>query len=215
MVSHALKCIFVEIPKTGSSSIRSIIGHSPAPHVNICQIAHDMQRQWTHYGGAWNDIMAGLYLWLPEEWRKARGLAQFQSYFKFSFVRNPWDRVVSLYLRQEGLQMRERMTFDEFVGWIRYSSSTCIHPTPHVNQLDWLVDPHGNLLVDFIGRFEHLEEDWRTVAGKLGVSPLLPHKKRNADKTRHYTDYYSEATKQIIAQKFRTDIDYFGYQFGS
>ena len=214
MISHTHKCIFVEVPKTGSSSIRSIIGNPPLPHLNICQIRYNLQHYWTSYGGAGNRAMASLYLLLPEKKRNDAGNKLFDSYYKFGFVRNPWDRVVSLYLRREGLQMRDKMSFGDFVDWIKYSSSTCIHPLPHTNQLDWFVDPNGNVLVDFIGKFENLEDDWATVSGKLELTQDLPHKKRSS-RSRHYTEYYSATTQKIIENKFRVDIEYFGYEFGS
>lgn len=214
MISHKYKCIFVEVPKTGSSSIRAIIGSPPKLHLNICQIRYDMQHYWTHYGGKKNWILAGLYLLLPERKRIEIGDNQFDSYYKFGFVRNPWDRVVSLYLRKEGLQMKDKMTFDEFVEWIKYSSSTCIHPVPHANQLDWLVDPHGNMLVDFIGKFENYHNDWGVIANRLGALSELPHKNKNPIKRKHYIEYYSKKTMGIIGDKFRVDIDYFGYEFG-
>ena len=215
MISHKYKCIFVEVPKTGSSSIRAIIGDPPYPHLNICQIKSKMKDNWTHYGGIQNKILERLYLWLPGKKRNEIGEKQFNSYFKFGFVRNPWDRVVSLYNRKEGLQLRDEMTFDAFVKWIKYSSSTCVYPLPHVNQLDWFVDPHGNLLVDFIGKFENIDNDWGTIAGKLGLTQELPHKNKNPKKRKHYTEYYSETTKKDIQDKFRTDIEYFKYEFGN
>jgi hypothetical protein len=214
MISHQHKCIFVEVPKTGSSSIRAIIGSPPKPHLNICQIKYNLQHYWTHYGGITNRLLASGYLFLPERWRSQSGEEKFNSYFKFGFVRNPWDRVVSLYLRKEGLQLRDKLTFEEFVAWIKYSSSTCIHPVPHVNQLDWLVDPHGNVAVDFIGRFENLQNDWATIAAKLGVTQELPHKNTNPGKGRHYTEYYAAETRAIIEDRFRVDIAHFGYEFG-
>jgi hypothetical protein len=84
----------------------------------------------------------------------APGRKQFETYFKFGFVRNPWDRIVSLYERKEVGQLRDKMTFEQFVDWIQYSSATCIHSAPHRYQLDWFVDHNGNVLADFIGKFE-------------------------------------------------------------
>jgi hypothetical protein len=215
MISHKYKCIFVEVPKTGSASIRAIIGNPPEPHLNIWQIRYHMQHDWTHYGGIKNKIFASCYLLLPKKKRIKIGQKQFESYFKFGFVRNPWDRVISLYLREQGLQMRDKMTFDEFVAWAKYSSSTCRHPVPHVNQLDWFVDPHGNVLVDFIGRFEKLRDDWSIICQKLGLAQELPHKNMNPRRDRHYTEYYTETTKKIIENRFKVDIEYFGYEFGN
>ena len=177
MISHEYKCIFVEVPKTGSTSVRAILGKAWKPHLNLWQIKNQMETYWTRYGGRKNRILASLYLLLPEERRREIGRNQFEAYFKFGFVRNPWDRVVSLYERTEALQLREKTTFDEFVDWIQYSSATCVHSSPHRYQLDWFVDPNGNVLADFIGKFERLDEDWAFVAKKLGVSEKLPHQR--------------------------------------
>ena len=109
--------------------------------------------------------------------------------------------------------MKDKMSFEEFVDWIQYSSSTCIHSSPHRYQLDWFVDGSGTLLADFIGRFENLESDWATVADKLGLNKSLVHKRANP-RSLHYTEYYTDRTREVIASKFKVDIDYFGYEFG-
>ncbi len=185
MISDKYKCIFVEVPKTGSTSIRHVIGHPKKPHLNICQIAYKVTKD------------------------------KFYEYFKFGFVRNPWDRAVSLYERREGLQMKSKMSFEEFVQWMKFSSCTCLHPLPHRYQLDWFVNPHGDVIVDFIGRFESLESDWRKISLKLGITSELPHVNYNPQKNRHYTEYYNDKTKTIIRNRFAVDIEYFGYEFGS
>ena len=214
MICHRYKCIFIEVPKTGSSSIRAIIGDTPEPHLDIVQVRSKLRHYWTRHGGVLNHVLAGAWLLLPRATRAEAGEKIFNRYFKFGFVRNPWDRVVSLYLRKEGRQLRNVMSFEEFVDWIRYSSSTCIHPSPHVNQLDWLVDGSGEVLVDYIGRFETLDQDWGVIRAKLGIDAQLPHVRRNEQKTKHYTEWYSEHTRRVVAEKFRTDIERFGYVFG-
>ena len=215
MISHKHKCIFIEVPKTGSSSVRAVIGFPPIPHLNIWQIAFNMKHYWTHYGSVANQVLASLYMLLPEGRRVAIGERQWNTYFKFGFVRNPWDRVVSLYLRKEGMRMSKKMTFEEFVEWIKYSSSTCLYPVPHTNQLDWFVDPHGRVLADFIGKFEQLESDWAFVAKKLNLPEVLPHRNKTPRKDKHYTEYYSKQTEETIRSKFRVDIEHFEYSFGA
>src|SRR6266852_317995 len=212
MISHQHKCIFVEVPKTGSTSVRAILGKAWKPHLNLWEIKNLMESYWTHFGGRKNRILECLYLALSKERRLEIGQRQFDSYFKFGFVRNPWDRVVSLYERTEAQQMRNEMTFTEFVEWIEYSSSTCVHSSPHRYQLDWFVDPNGKVLANFIGRFERLDEDWAYVAQKLGIKESLAHR-RASFRTRHYTEYYNTRTRELIAQKFKVDIERFGYEF--
>ena len=212
VICHKYKCIFVEVPKTGSTSVRAILGKAWRPHLNLWQIKNQVENYWTHYGGRKNRILEVLYLALPKERRMQIGHRQFATYFKFGFVRNPWDRVVSLYERTEALQLKDKMPFDEFVDWIQYSSSTCVHSSPHRYQLDWFVDPNENVLADFIGKFERLEEDWAFVAQKLGLSEKLPHRRANP-RERHYTEYYDSRTRDVIANKFRVDIERFGYEF--
>src|SRR5438477_534662 len=190
-----------------------VVGAPVNPFLIFNAFDQSQESYWVVRGGRKNRIMEWLYLTLPPERRKERGRRQFESYFKFGFVRNPWDRVVSLYERNEAMQMRQEMTFEEFVRWIQYSSSTCIHSSPHRYQLDWFVDANGKMLADFIGRFERLQEDWAVVAKKLGVSEVLPHARANP-RTRHYTEYYTPETRGIIEQKFKVDIETFNYRFG-
>ena len=213
MISHKYKCIFVEVPKTGSTSVRAILGKAWKPHLNLWQIKDHMENYWTRVGGRTNRIRKILYLTKSKERRKHIGQEQFETYFKFGFVRNPWDRVVSLYERNEAVQFKDKMSFDEFVDWIEYSSATCVHSSPHRYQLDWFVDPNGKILADFIGKFEQLSNDWDLVAKKLGITAALPHRRENP-RPRHYTEYYDTRTREVIANKFRIDIEKFDYEFG-
>ena len=181
---------------------------------NHTQQDRPRRARWTQRGGRKDRVLEVLYLCFSQERRHEVGRKQFETYFKFGFVRNPWDRVVSLYERNEALQLRNRMSFDQFVEWMQYSSSACLQPSPHRYQLDWFVDPNGTILADFIGKFERLEADWAFVAQKLGVNPELPHWRPNP-RARHYTEYYNDETKQLVADKFRVDIEHFGYEFGA
>jgi hypothetical protein len=65
---------------------------------------------------------------------------------------------------------------------------------------------------DFIGTFEHLVVDRDIVAQKLGITGKLPHRRANP-RARHYTEYYTPRTRDIIATRFKVDIERFGYEF--
>src|SRR5438552_16863613 len=104
------------------------------------------------------------------------------------------------------------MTLEEFDTSIQYSNATCIQSSPPRYQFDWFVDPNGNRLAYFIGKFERLDEDWAFVAQKLGLNEKLPHRRANP-RARHYTEYYNSRTRDVIANTFRVDIERFGYEF--
>jgi len=212
MISDKHKCIFVEVPKTGSTSVRAVLGKAIKPHLSLWEIKSLLESYWPIRAGRKDRIFEAVYLMLPREHRRHLGRDKFDSYFKFGFVRNPWDRMVSLYERKEALELRNRMTFGQFVEWIQYSSATCVHSSPHRYQLDWFVDPNGEVLADFIGRFETLEKDWSFVASKLGLASTLPHVRANP-RDKHYTEYYNDRTREIVGTRFRVDVETFGYEF--
>jgi len=140
----------------------------------------------------------------------------FARLFKFAFVRNPWDRVVSLFHRKERGRAGAPETFPEFCVWIENASDTCVHPTTHRNQLDWLTDESGEIAVDFVGRFENLHHDFQHICTRLGT-PYLPltHKKSNRAGRKHYTEYYTPELRDTIGEKFAVDVERFGYGFGA
>jgi hypothetical protein len=161
----------------------------------------------------------------------------FDAYFKFSFVRNPWDRLVSEY-RYRGYPVR--VDFKTFVFEHlpeRQFSDLYTHIVP---QYDFLHDEGGKLLVDFVGRYESLQADFDVVCSRLGL-PATPLPHVNGSGARrppvrtlndvkkllrrwlwnlerrhtfpHYTQYYDDETRDHVARLYRKDIEAFGYSF--
>ena len=134
----------------------------------------------------------------------------YASLFKFAFVRNPWDRLVSRYAyllhnekhpRHEFVQKMKG--FDDYVAWeIRRGKFF---------QYTYVTGSDGKLIVDFIGHYEQLREDFATVCSRLGVSADLP--RANASSHRDYRTYYSDATRELVGNYFQRDIELFRYDF--
>ena len=145
----------------------------------------------------------------------------FAWYFKFACVRNPWDRCVSLYKERVGTPGVE-VDFTTFVQWLEHASDTCLWPTTHRNQVDWLsID--GLIAVDCVMRFETLDADWRSIAARLNVSPDLPNLdgrgqpdsrgQPKRDFHENYRSYYTPETRDRVGRLFRRDIEAFSYEF--
>lgn len=144
-----------------------------------------------------------------KEIRDYLGPEKWDSMYSFSFVRNPWDWQVSLYHfiqtnkfnSQRG--MVSSMSFDDYIKWR-------VEEDLHL-QSSFIFDRHGTQLVDFVGRFENLSEDFATVCNKIGVNASLGHE--NASKHDGYKKYYNDTTAGLIADAFKEDIEAFGYEF--
>lgn len=142
-------------------------------------------------------------------------------FFKFSFVRNPWSRMVSLYynffVEEKAVPKvaanRYRILLDLF-GKDKMSFREFIESFPNCSNHHWeqsYVFFEG-IDMDFIGKFENFSEDVGKVYSKLGFEPpVIPH----INKTKHkpYTEYYEPDLVDIVAKEFAGDIERFGYVF--
>ena len=144
--------------------------------------------------------------------------AFYEELFKFAFVRNPWDLQVSSYhhiQRERPHLLKDVADFQGFLKWkldparpYHYIIDTSIEL-----QSDYLVDLNGNIIVDFIGRYERLESDFHDSCQKIGIeTPKLPHKRQARDR-KAYQKYYTDETMEIVATYFKRDIETFGYSF--
>lgn len=110
----------------------------------------------------------------------------FNRAFKFAFVRNPWDRFISMCFHQ-GIPPE-------------------IHCRP---QHEFICDEKGKILVDYVGRFENLRTDWQIICWILGIEKSLSHiRKGNHD---DYRSYYTPESWDSIAKLYQRDIEIFGY----
>lgn len=149
---------------------------------------------------------------------------KFARYFKFAFVRNPWDRLLSAYdfLKSGGMNDLDRAwaqthlaqypDFDSFVrGWVNAENiRTWVHFVP---QYHFICDDRLRIKVDYVGHYETIADDFAVIQTRLGVAPSpLPKINSSAEK-KHYSAYYSAETKKIVAEVYAVDIELFSYEF--
>ena len=216
MISHHDKCVFVHIPKCAGQSIEMFFlrraGLDWATRAPFLLHANDAP-------ALGPDLLAHLkaHHYVENKWMTA---AQFNEYFKFAFVRNPWDRLASFY-RYRGYDWR--CSFSRFVQ----------HHLPRqiekdlflCPQVEFVNDKNGKLLVDFIGRFETLEADFATACRRIGISDaLLPHvntsrksglglKRWLKRRVMPYRDMYDSRSRKLVAKTYKADIEAFEYDF--
>lgn len=130
----------------------------------------------------------------------------------FTFVRNPWDKVVSAFhfLQQSG-KIQDHWTFGDYVKQVLAKEWPDGDKHFRLQSPSFLFD--GHLIPGmFVGRFERLERDWAYVAGVLGVSSTLAH--RNRSKHEPYADCYDDESREIVRTIYHVEIDALGYEFG-
>ena len=215
LLSHRYNFLFVHIAKTGGTSVRAALNtlRWRDPMYYLVWPAHKLSGLCGHRLGLkfprHAHIIAAREM-LPEDF--------FKSLFKFAFVRNPWDLQVSSFhhIKRERPQVMEGISdFNEFMRWKFNSRRPWQY---HIDtslslQSDYLVDLHGNKLVDFVGRYENLQEDFSEVCKKIGVTLQLPHKRQAMDRKSDYRSYFDDHSIELVAQHFAKDISLLNYHF--
>ncbi len=178
----------------------------------------------------------------------------FNDAFKFAFVRNPWDRLVSFYFSRKIFNIKQFKKFEDFCIYLEkkignkenflvknlnslydkffhkfyifhkknlfHRFNNNIAPVGLYNvmgfnqinsQLDWITDEYGNLIVDFIGRFENLESDFDKLSEIIGIKEKLPILRTSDHK--NYRFYYNQKTQKIVEKIYSDEIKFLNYHF--
>lgn len=211
-VSRLHNCLFIHIPKTAGTSIEYALGmHGGEKHIGICPGADYQYNPWT-LSGTSNNVHTQHYT--VKQAKNVLSAKIWESMFKFTFVRNPWDRFVSAVMFNSSMSTRldPNISMDDFKEHAK-RASTKIYEDGHFRaQLDYIVDNNNKSLMDYVGRFEALHEDWDKLCKLLDVDLKLDHR-MNSNNSRHYTEYYDSELKELVAKMYAPDIEYFGYEF--
>ena len=155
----------------------------------------------------------------------------FDDYYKFAFVRNPWDRFLSLYhdindkrngkskiMNYSLLENKYKTIFynkKNFKDFAKsFGKSGWINEAHFRPQLDYLIS-NGELAMDFVGRFENLQDDWDKIKKDIGFKKLgdLKHEMKSKVKIDNYKKFYDNETIDIVARIYKKDIEFFGYDY--
>jgi len=205
IISPNHKYVFVAVPKTGTHAVRQAL----RPHMgagDMEQVGLFVKRQFPIPDLA----KVGHGHISLEQLRKFMDPAKFAEYFKFAFVRNPFDRFISYC----SFITRERGGFktDPQKVMRRVLANP---PSEHVlfwPQNTFLVDGEGKLLTDYVGRVETMQQSFEFIASKIGV-PVVQLDKVNATERSAYRDYYDQELIDGVAKLYADDLRLFEYDF--
>lgn len=203
LVDHELRIFYNRIPKSASTSVV----------LTLCNVRFGLE----HKLGA---LKAKKSFPRPSQLDKAQ-LSALEGYFKCTFVRNPYGRVLSAYLNKVvyghivpfSLAGQSEVPFGEFC---RYLEDGGLYDDPH-----WA--PQTSLLLlplfkfDFIGQVETFQDDIQHVLIRIGIEDptrvVVRHSNRPTEANARLHEYYDQDTRELIAKLYRDDFEAFGYDY--
>ena len=200
IVSHKKKFIFLAFNKTGSSSVEKALKEYRNPFLHIYlqykyrRLPAENKYLFKHAAPKHIKLLLGADVW--------------DAYTSFVFVRNPYDRFVSLFhYRNKRESLGYPLNSDGFQAWLESGQTKSMHKLVS----DFICDDDGKVIVDIVGRFENLVTDFNRISDQIGISKKLPH----INKTKHakYRDYYNDETRALVRSIALRDIEMFDYEF--
>jgi hypothetical protein len=200
MISFQKRLLFIHIPKTAGNSIQSVLrDYSEDQLVALRKEQDGIER----FGLRNLKYKIRKHSTL-KEYRDTLGDEQFRKLYRFTCVRNPWDRMVSYYFTPtQSPESWDRKKFREII-------SKVVSIADYLRLKEDEEDPFVN--VDYIMRFENLADDFHSLCNQLKISPAtLPQYNRSSRD--HYSKYYDDELREFVGTRFAAEIEQFGYTF--
>lgn len=189
-----LKCIFVHIPKAAGISVnKALFGTYGGSHLKL------------------------------KDYQLIFSKREFDEYYKFTFVRNPWDRLVSTYffLKNGGFHEKDKVWFDKNLSQFETFEDFVLNWLDKDNIYKWIhfipqyefITVNDKVLVDDIFKLEHISDGMHTISKTLNISVELKHENQNRNRDSKYRDYYTPEMKDIVNLVYKKDIELLDYQF--
>ena len=214
MIADKHKFIFVHIPKTAGKSVCRVL----IERFEDARLVGDAVR--CAHLALMHDTLIEYDASIKES---------LDNFFTFTFVRNPWDRMVSFWKyfqaqKTDGYQTIPNMSFKEFL--LNFESvMKCARNDHWLNpyrkhmftscQLDFITDKNGEPKINFVGKFENLQEDFNHICKKINIKAVkLPHDNKVSGGWEENKSYYSsQECIDEVAKRYKKDIDFFKYDF--
>lgn len=207
IISHQHRFIFAAVPKTGTHSVRQALREHLSQN-DLEQVGLFVNKRFPY-----EDLAAIRHGHLSlMQVRPHLGADLFDAYFKFAFVRNPFDRFVSYC----AFMTRESDAFERAPQSVMHHFLFVAPPEQHIlfqPQASLLVGDDGKtLLTDAIGRVEEMQSSYDAMAARIGIATRRL-ERVNSSKRGDYQQYYTPALKDAVSRRYALDLELFGYQF--
>lgn len=205
IISNSLRFIFVAIPKTGTHAVRQALREHLAPD-DLEQVGLFVEKKFPipELAAIGHGHIA------LDEVRPFIAPTDFDSFFKFGFVRNPFDRFISYC----AFMTRALGQFEADPKRVmrRYIERPPLQHVLFRPQHSFLTGSDGQLLTDQVGRVEQMQQSYDEIARRIGI-PTATLDRVNASDRRDYRSYYDQPLIDGVAKIYARDLELFGYEF--
>jgi hypothetical protein len=202
LISLAHNFLFVHIPKTAGNSIQNVLRDYSEDKI-VCLAPH--QDGFERFEVRSDKFNIHKHSTL-RDYQAELGDEVLQRLFKFATVRNPWERMISLFFSAgRGPAAWDR---EQFVKFVAQKPSLADYVALGGNN----TKPHRFDNMDYLIRYENLNDDFNKVCNLIGI-PWVPLPVRNKSNRRHYSSYYDDELVELVRNRFPEEIIHFGYEF--